>query len=180
MMPSAVRLAALALVLVAMSACASTEDADEKPWEEGEAAIPAFPQDADLLPFEVSAATRNRFFIDAKSLSAGSDGVVRFVLVIKTSGGATNVSFEGIRCNAREYKLYATGRYDRTWGPLLAGQWRPIQYKDINRHHTVLSRDFFCPNGMPIRSADEGRDALRRGKHPEAQRELWEGAAGGD
>ncbi len=174
------RLAALALALVVTSACANTEVADERPWEEGEAAIPAFPQDSDLLPFDVSAATSNRFFIDAKSLSAGSDGVVRYVLVIKTSGGATNVSFEGIRCNAREYKLYATGRYDRTWGPLLAGQWRPIQYKDRNRHHSELSRNFFCPNGMPIRSADEGRDALRRGKHPESQRELWEGAAGGD
>jgi hypothetical protein len=90
------------------------------------------------------------------------------------------VTFEGIRCDVREYKLYATGRYDRTWSPLLAGQWRPIQYKDRNRHHAVLSRDFFCPNGLPIRSADEGRDALRRGKHPESQRELWEGSAGGD
>lgn len=177
-MPIARRFAALALVLLAASACASTEDADEKPWAEGETAVPTFPQDADLLPFDVSAATSNRFFIDGKSLSPGADGVVRYVLVIKTGGGATNVSFEGIRCSAREYKLYATGRYDRTWGPLLAGQWRPIEYKDRNRQHSVLSRDFFCPNGVPIRSADEGRDALRRGKHPEAARELWQGGSG--
>jgi hypothetical protein len=94
------RLAALALALVVASACANTEDAEERPWAEGETALPAFPQDSDLLPFDVSAATSNRFLIDAKSLSAGSDGVVRYVLVIKTSGGATNVTFEGIRCNA--------------------------------------------------------------------------------
>jgi hypothetical protein len=107
-------------------------------------------------------------------LSPGTDGIVRYALVIKTGGGATNVSFEGIRCDAREHKLYATGRFDRSWGPLLAGQWRPIEYKDRNRHHAVLSRTFFCPNGLPIRTAEEGRDALRRGRHPAAEHELWE------
>ncbi|RLJ62165.1 CNP1-like family protein [Sulfurisoma sediminicola] len=172
------RLAALALTLMVTAACANTDDAEGRPWAEGETALPAFPQDSDLLPFYVSAATSNRFFIDAKSLSAGSDGVVRYVVVIKTSGGATNVTFEGIRCDAREYKLYATGRYDRTWGPLLAGQWRPIEYKDRNRHHSVLSRNFFCPNGVRIGSADEGRDALRRGKHPAADHELWQDSEG--
>lgn len=173
-MARARRFAALALVLVATSSCAGTDDADDRPWEEAATALPAFPHDADLLPFDVSAATSNRFFIDGKTLNPGSDGVVRYVLVIKTGGGATNVSFEGIRCHAREYKLYATGRHDRTWGPLLAGDWRQIVYKDRNRHHTVLSRDFFCPAGVPIQSAEEGRDALRRGRHPNAEASYWE------
>jgi len=168
------RLGALVLVLAATGSCAAVEDADEKPWEESETVLPAFPQDADLLQFYVSAATSNQFFIDGKSLNPGSDGVVRYVVVIKTGGGATNVFYEGIRCHAREYKLYATGHYDRTWGPLLAGDWRPIVYKDRNRHHTVLSRDFFCPNGVPIQSAEEGRDALRRGRHPNAKADFWE------
>ena len=38
----------------------------------------------------------------------------------------------------------------------------------MNRHHAALSRDYFCPGGVPIFKADEGRDALRRGKHPQA------------
>ena len=179
MMLTARRLAAIFLASVVTMACASSGDADETPWEEGGTTLPAFPQDADLIEFYVSSATANRFFIDGKSLNAGSDGVVRYVLVIKTSGGATNVNFEGIRCGAREHKLYATGRFDRSWGPLLAGQWRPIEYKDRNRHHSVLSHTFFCPNGVPIRSAEEGRDALRSGKHPDADSGLWRGSEGG-
>ena len=177
---SARGLAVLFLALAGASACASTDDADEKPWEEGATSLPTFPQDADLLPFYVSAATTNRFFIDGKSLSPGNDGIVRYALVIKTGGGATNVTFEGIRCAAREYKLYATGRYDGSWGPLLAGPWRPIEYKDRNRYRWVLLGDFFCPNGVPIGTAEEGRDALRQGKHPKAQATFWEAGSGGD
>lgn len=167
-MPGARRLFALLLATVVTAACAGSGDGDEARWEEGEVTLPAFPNDADLIEFYVSAATANRFFIDAKSLSAGSDGVVRYVLVVTTSGGATNVTFEGIRCSARETTLYATGRADRTWGALRAAAWRPIENKPMNRHHAALSRDYFCPGGTPIFKAEEGRDALRRGKHPQA------------
>ncbi|MDP2792999.1 MAG: CNP1-like family protein [Sulfurisoma sp.] len=161
-------LAVLLLALAAECARAGFGDAAESAREEGEVTLPAFPRDADLLEFYVSAATANRFFIDAKSLSAGSDGVVRYVLVVTTSGGATNVTFEGIRCGAREYKLHATGRADRAWSMARNPAWRPIENKAMNRHHAALSRDYFCPLGNPIASADEGRDALRRGKHPQA------------
>jgi len=161
-------LAALLLALMAAVAQAGLGDAEEAIWAEAAVTLPAFPLDSDLIEFYVSAATANRFFIDAKSLSAGSDGVIRYVLVVMTSGGATNVSYEGIRCSAREYKLYATGRGDRSWSSLRSGEWRPIENKAMNRHHAELSRDYFCPGGVPIFKADEGRDALRRGKHLQA------------
>lgn len=141
---------------------------DEKQWLESEVTLPAYPQDADLLEFYVSAATSNRFFVDAKTLNVGSDGVVRYALVVLTSGGATNVSYEGIRCSTREVKLYATGRSDKTWTAARNAEWHPIENKPVNRHHAALSRDYFCPGGSSILSAAEGRDALRRGKHPQA------------
>lgn len=159
---------AIMAVAVAGHAWAGPGDDEDKSWLEGEVTQPAYPQDADLMEFYVSAATANRFFIDGKTLSVGGDGVVRYVLVVITSGGATNVSYEGIRCSVREVKLYATGRADRTWSPTPLTSWRTIENKPVNRHHAALARDFFCPGGPPILSADEGRDALRRGKHPQA------------
>ena len=81
------------------------------PWQEQkEVDLPAFPNQADLAEFYVSSAATNKFFIDASTLAVGADGVVRYVLVVKASGGATNVSFEGINCKDRSWKLYATGR----------------------------------------------------------------------
>lgn len=155
--------------LIGAPAWAGPGDDDDKQWLEGEVTLPAYPQDADLLEFYVSAATANRFFVDGKSLSIGSDGVVRFSLVVLTSGGATNVSYEGLRCESREVKLYATGRADRTWSASQLAVWKRIENKSVNRHHAALSRDYFCPRGPRILSADEGRNALRRGKHPDAE-----------
>jgi hypothetical protein len=93
---------------------------------------------------------------------------VRYVLVVETSGGARNVSFEGIHCKERSWKHYATGRSDSTWTGSRAARidWRPIENKPVNRHHAALSRDLFCPLGNAIFTADEGRNALRLGKHP--------------
>lgn len=133
---------------------------------------PAFPKQENLREFYVSAATANKFFIDASTLAPGTDGIVRYVLVIKTSGGATNVSFEGINCRERQWKLYATGRSDGTWVKSRAArtEWRPIENKPVNRHHAELNRNFFCPGDIPIYTADEGRNALRLGRHPHAPR----------
>lgn len=156
-------------ILLAAGTWAAPGDDEEKPWIETEVALPPYPADADLIEFYVSAATSNRFFIDGKSLSLGSDGVVRFALVVLTSGGATNVSYEGIRCSAREVRLYAIGRSDRTWSPSRLAVWKPIENKPINRHHAALSRDFFCPNRISIYNADEGRRALKRGIHPDVE-----------
>lgn len=177
------RWAALLLATVACSAWAQFgsfprseksnyhDEEDEKPWQEQqEVEPPAFPRQEDLREFHVSQVATNNYFIDASTLSIGSDGVVRYVLVVKTAGGATNVSFEGINCKAHRWKHYATGRSDMTWtkSRVARNEWRPIENKPVNRHHAALSRDFFCPAGIPLHTAEEGRNALRLGKHPDS------------
>jgi hypothetical protein len=173
---------ALLLAGVAMSAAAqapnrfsdgtpryNTSFEEEAPWQEQlEVGLPAFPKQEDLREFYVSAVATNTYLIDASTISVGSDNVVRYVLVVKTSGGATNISFEGLNCKERSWKHYATGRSDGTWMRSQAAriEWRPIENKPVNRHHAALSRDQFCPMGNAIRTADEGRNALRLGKHP--------------
>jgi hypothetical protein len=145
-----------------------TGDEEEKIWSEQEVAPPSFPKPEDLIEVYVSAVATHKYFIDASTLAVGTDEVVRYVLVVKTSGGATNVSFEGMRCKDTTWKHYATGASDGTWTKSRAarGEWRPIENKPINRHHAAISRDLFCPQGLPIRTPDEGRKALRLGKHP--------------
>ena len=143
-------------------------DEEEKSWQELETDPPQFPRQENLREFYVSPVATNKYLIDASTLAVGADRVVRYVLVVKTSGGATNVSFEGINCKERSWKHYATGRSDGTWVKSRASriEWRPIENKPVNRHHAALSRDLFCPGGIAISTADEGRNALRLGKHP--------------
>jgi hypothetical protein len=142
---------------------------EEAPWQElKEVDPPSFPRDENLREFYVGPVTTNNYFIDASTLSVGSDSIVRYVLVVRTSGGATNVSFEGINCKDFTWKHYATGRNDGTWVKSRAAriEWRSFENNAVNRYHAALSRDFFCPAGSAISTADEGRRALRLGKHP--------------
>lgn len=142
------------------------DDPDAPKWQEEELRLPAFPGDEGLIEFSVDSIGGNRFFIDGTTLSIGKDGVVRYVVIVKALGGASNVSFEGIRCGVASYRLYATGRADGTWSPARLKDWRPIENKSINRHHAALNREFFCPLGSPITTVEEGREALRLGRHP--------------
>jgi hypothetical protein len=132
---------------------------DEKP-----PAPPAFPQRATLLEFEIPGQRDFRNYVDGATLSVDAKGVVRYVFVSRSPSGVENVSYEGLRCTTGEYRVYALGRPDRTWGGRLGG-WRPIKESPLP-HQRILYREYFCPQGNAIASVDEGRRALQDGGHP--------------
>lgn len=145
-------------------------DYDAKSWQEIEVKLPAAPKPDNLLPLYVSAATSNQFFVDASSLSVGADGVVRYVMVVRSAAGVNNVSFEGMRCETRERRIYASGRQDGTWSKARNNEWVRIQDVYANRHHAVLFLEYFCPFGNIVLDATEARRALQQGGHPDVRR----------
>ena len=138
-------------------------DDDEKSWKEIEAQLPPYPKAENLIPFEPSAASAHKFFIDAPSISVGDDGVVRYTLFIRSAAGAANVSFEGMRCETREQKYYAIGRSDGTWSKARDPKWRRIESKEINRHHGVLYVDVLCRGKFPVKSPQDAINTLKYG-----------------
>ncbi len=136
-----------------------------KPWSEGETAFPDYPKAPDLIEFYVSATTQNKFYIDGRTLSVGEDNVVRYAVVIKTQGSTSNTSFEGMRCETGEQKLYATGS-DPFWRHARTKDWAPIRSTGPNAYQRVLYKEYFCPFGEPIKNNAEGVSALKRGGHP--------------
>jgi hypothetical protein len=142
------------------------EDYETKEWREMEVMMPAAPQKETLLPFYVSAASDNRFSVDGATLSVGADGVVRYVLVVETAGGARNVSYEGMRCETRERRIYASGRRDGSWSKSRNNAWERIRDTGTNRQHAALFLEFFCPGGVIVRDVAEATNALKQGVHP--------------
>ena len=136
-------------------------DEEKVPWKEIETQIPSHPRPENLIPFEASAASPHRYYIDSASVSLGEDGVTRYTLVIQAAGGATNVTYEGVRCETREQKYYATGRASG-WSRARTPQWRRIEDKPVNRHHYVLYKDFFCPTPRTAATPRQVLEALRR------------------
>lgn len=140
---------AVAVLSMSVSVCAQSrfeEDFDdqEKPWQEIAVQLPSAPAPENLLAFDVSATATQSFAIDAKSLTVGSDGVVRYTLVAKSREGATNISYEGIRCESFEKKMYAFGRPDGSWSRSRRDQWERIFESSTNRQHSALAKDYFC------------------------------------
>lgn len=119
-------------------------DAEQKPWQEVQTQLPAPPKAAALHPFQVGGASPHRYFLDADSLSAGTDGVVRYTVVIRTAGGAENVTFEGMRCADGERKIYAFGHPDGTWSRNKYARWDPINARSDNSYHKELYFHYFC------------------------------------
>lgn len=130
----------------------------DKPWVEVAAQLPVYPKPENLLPFSVSSATSNRFFVDAASISVGEDRVVRYTVVIEATGGARNVSFEGLRCESGERRLYAYGHPDGTWSKARNAGWEAIKFRSLLSYQKALFEDHFCPDGIRVK---DGAEAVR-------------------
>lgn len=114
------------------------------PWRESETTLPAYPADPDLVEVPASAIDGFTLYIDRKSLSRGDDRVVRLTTVIASPTGARNVFYEGIRCDTREFKIYATGSSERQWRAFAAAQWQFIAAQERNGFRYQLYRHYVC------------------------------------
>lgn len=154
-LPSILSASLLALLLSSgpvRAALFSDEEPDN--WVEGEYVMPPAPRDGSLRAIALNASSGNRYLLDERSLSAGSDGVVRYVLVVRTSGGAENVTFEGLRCAAGAWRLYAMGRSGGEWATARETSWRALDNNSYDRVRPTLARDYFC-DGVTLRGRDE-------------------------
>lgn len=135
-------------------------------FKEGGVKLPPLPKDEDLLQFEADPASPHRFFIDTHALSIGADEVVRYTLVIKTAGGATNISYEGLRCDVGQVKIYAYARARSTWVRARDPQWREFGGQPSGRYRRALKHDYFCAGksqNVPVASVDEALQLMRYG-----------------
>lgn len=158
-----------AVALLALAACTAQpqqDDFDGKPWEALKTQLPSYPKPENLLRVHVGPTTAFEFFVDAASVSIGQDAIVRYTLIARSTSGAVNVSYEGIRCQPLERKLYAFGRSDNAWSPARTPQWVPISRTQTNPQHAALAEDFFCPESRRVRTTEEAVQALRRGNIP--------------
>ena len=143
----------------------------ERPWVELQAQLPPYPETENLLQFDAGPVSTNLHYVDALSIAVGEDGVVRYTLVIKSSQGGMNVSYEGIRCQPAEKRTYAYGRNDHTWTRAGRSKWADLETLNQNYAQRALYRYFFCPLGFDmVRDADEAIQALKAGIHPRAVR----------
>jgi hypothetical protein len=138
---------------------------EQRLLEESIKMLPAFPKRENLIEFTVSATSDFRFFVDPASLSVG-DGAVRYTVVARSPSGVENIAYEGLRCDTKQYRMYATGRSDGTWVTRLT-PWRDYPRATATSWQHTLAGQYFCPsNRETVANEKEAVDALRAGGHP--------------
>jgi len=155
------------ILLSALSACArpslgdsdSKSAFDNKTWEEQKASLPPFPKSENLAPIYVGPTTFE-FLVDTASISVNEDGAIRYTLIARSSSGAINVTYESIRCDTYERRLYALGRSDGTWSQARNSKWVPIS----GAQYATLAGEFFCSNRGQARAAEDVVDLLKRSR----------------
>ena len=124
-------------------------------WNEVEVKIPNASPSKQLKPFFVSINTTLAFAIDAESIELGRDDVMRYIIVITSPTGARQVSYEGIRCEKHEWRLYGNLQSDGQWRRNPGSKWQLIMPNSYNRYHSALVKDAFCENSIPRRNIKE-------------------------
>jgi hypothetical protein len=154
--------------LFAEEASSTSGFIEPSPWQEQASSLPAYPADADLLPFPVDQpALSQTFNIDGESLGVGTDGVVRYSVVIVSNSGARNVLFEGLRCSTREFRTYAYGDASHSFHPTQGDKWQAISQYGWGGFRAVLLRDYLCDRHL---SPYHPHEIKYRLSHPQAVR----------
>ncbi len=152
------------------SSAQASEDLEGRPQQELKVELPPFPQERDLIEFYPGPTGSHRFFVDEKSLSFGKDGVVRYSVVMRTTGGATNVAYEGIRCSSGEKRTYAFGGRDGKWVESKRSDWEPIRGGVVNEYRAVLYSEYLCPDRSVLPDRESALRALRSGRRESESR----------
>ncbi len=156
-------------LLVAPTAFALNQPEEPAPWQESQVAPPTNFSTEAITPFVLDAQSSMRLGIDPKTLTIDPDGVVRYVLVAKSSQGALNVLYEGIRCASAEVKVYARWDNASSWNTSGKAEWEPLAFRGATRRAMQMARGGVCegkvPNGTPariLRALQSGNTELPR------------------
>ncbi|MFA9273937.1 MAG: CNP1-like family protein [Candidatus Aquirickettsiella gammari] len=154
---------ALPVALPASSAFALVQDTDEKTvkvWVDSPVVLPAAPLAENLLRFYSN--ENQNFFIDSKSISIAADGSLRYTLISTSQSGAKNVSYEGLRCDTNQKRLFAFGRTDGSWSNSRRNVWDEFSNKAVNKQHSTLAWDFVCEGGSIAGSVEKIIQRIRQ------------------
>ena len=149
------------LLLLAGAALAQVSDPADTRWEEAPVQAPPAYDPARLIALEMPRASSIRAGIDPQTIQVGTDGVIRYVVVMRGPAAQT-ASFEGLRCATGEYRVYARRNSDEAWADTTDEPWRPVFPNAPAPYVKDLARSAFCEGKTPVGSTRAIVNALRR------------------
>lgn len=153
-----------ALCLVCATSVTCAQIFTDKEWEEG--AVPPAPAYSthELVPIEMPPYISMKVGIDPQTLAIGTDGVVRYVVVMRNAAGSTSAAYEGIACRTGEVKTYARSGTNAAWTPVREPSWRGMTDNLPSRHAYAISKQGVCNGRQPGAHVSDILKQLRQGQ----------------
>lgn len=141
----------------------SYDDSQDIPWIEDETKVLAVPLPDDLKSVKMDQLPKGfSLFVDRSRISVSpNDRVIRLWLWLRSESGSESGSFEGYRCDTKEYKVYAfvNPQRDPPVTKAKKPRWKFAHESRYGNYRAELLRDFFC-SAEGTRSEDEIRRLL--------------------
>jgi hypothetical protein len=131
-----------------------SKSAGDEPWREAQVALPAYPDDANLVRVPPQPTDTFKVFVDAKSVTVGPDGVMRMTFVVESPSGVRNVFYDGLRCAKVVYKTYAIGTADKRMQALASARWQTVGPIGPNNFRRYVYQTLVCRR-VPTPSREE-------------------------
>ncbi len=125
--------------------------------------MPPVPKAGKLVEFEFRTTSRHHFAIDPGSMLLRGNEILQLTIVVTSSGGSTNASYEAFDCKNTTHRLLAVAGVDGNWQPVENSPWVTVRTSDqvLRQHYAVFKAA--CSGG----GLSGGReDILRRLVNP--------------
>jgi hypothetical protein len=153
------------LFWVLSAATAWSQTPPEPPeWAEENISPPTAYSKDKLIPIDMPSYVSVHFGIAPETLTVGAtDGVVRYVVVMRNASGSTNAVYEGILCTKGEVKTYARAGSDGEWTPVQNSEWKSMTDSQSSYHTLAIAKQGGC-QGRTSSKREATIRALRRGQ----------------
>lgn len=143
-----------ALLLAAGHATAQLRDEDPD-WRES--AVPPPPEfdAARLIQLDMPRHMSVKLGVDPATLRITSDGIVRYVMVAQSPSGTVNATYEGIRCQTAEVKVYARYTSSKVWNLISNPEWKPLRDNQPSPHALAFARQGACDGRSAVTSTPQ-------------------------
>lgn len=156
------RLLRVALPALVLAQSASAQLFTDPDWKESP--VPPAPEfdQRRMLEIDMPRVYDLKYGVDPKTLAVTDDGVVRYVIIAKSTGpgAAVNAFYDGVRCATGEIKTYARYSGD-AWHPVENPEWQPLGQAKT-RYSLALARQAICRSGAPRGTTGEMVQALKK------------------
>ena len=155
------KLLVTALAGISLGAAAQLTPPD-RDWKEADAMPPPAFDMKRLIPFDVSVGSSLRYGIDPATITLGSDGVMRYVVVARSPTDAVNAMYEGLRCSTAEVRTYARYNASSGWNAVRDTDWRSLYGNAATRHSLMFARQGGCRDKSQPQSVQDVVRSLRQ------------------